>query len=91
MSSTTVEGGPSANGGEQWNAQALEGGDKRKEKYLRLLGAMKPGVAITDNGHNPSAKSKAYLDQVQHDLERQFDTGMKMKHNGQGQKRGLGA
>ncbi|KAI0129311.1 small acidic protein family-domain-containing protein [Hypoxylon sp. NC0597] len=91
VSTATAEGGANTNGGEQWNAQALEGDDKRKEKFLRLLGAKKSNGTATADGRNTPGASKAYLDQVQHDLERQFDTGMRMKHEGHGQKRGLGA
>ncbi|OTA61104.1 hypothetical protein K449DRAFT_69124 [Hypoxylon sp. EC38] len=91
VSTATAEGGANTNGGEQWNAQALEGGDKRKEKFLRLLGAKKSNGTATEDGHNTPGASRAYLDQVRHDLERQFDTGMRMKHEGHGQKRGLGA
>lgn len=89
VSSPVAEGGSNTNGGEQWNVQSLEGGDKRKEKFLRLLGAKKPnGTAVTDNH---IASSNPNFSQVQSELERQFVTGMRMKHEGHGQKKGLGA
>lgn len=91
VSSTPAEGGASTNGGEQWNVEALEGDTKRKEKFLRLLGGKKPNGEATTNGYNASSTSRSNITQVQNDLERQFDTGMRMKHDGQGHKRGLGA
>lgn len=77
------------NGGEQWNADALTGDAARKDKFLRLLGASK--VTGTDK---PSKKVKAKpedLVRMENDLERQFEAGIKMKHDAQGKRRGLGA
>lgn len=91
VSSTPIEGGASTNGGEQWNVEALEGNEKRKEKFLRLLGGKKPNGGATADGYNAPSTSRSNITQVQHDLERQFDTGMRMKHDGHGQKKGLGA
>ncbi|KAI1498556.1 hypothetical protein F5X99DRAFT_411964 [Biscogniauxia marginata] len=77
-------------GAEQWNVSALEGSDKRKDKFLRLLGAKKSNGAVA-GGHAAPTTSKADIVKVESDLERQFNTGMKMKNEGQGHRRGLGA
>jgi hypothetical protein len=65
----------------------LSGDAARKDKFLRLLGAGKA------NGEGSSKKVKAEVDleKVQNNLERQFDAGVKMKHEGGGKRRGLGA
>ncbi|KAH9910006.1 hypothetical protein F4778DRAFT_713771 [Xylariomycetidae sp. FL2044] len=85
------QGRASTDAGEQWNVSALEGGDQRRDKFLKLLGAKKSnGVAAAD-GHHAPASSKSNIAQMQSDLERQFDAGMKMKHDGHGHRRGLGA
>ncbi|KAI1377399.1 small acidic protein family-domain-containing protein [Hypoxylon crocopeplum] len=89
--STAAEGGATTNGGEQWNVSALEGSDKRKEKFLRLLGAKKTNGTSTTESHDGPTRSKSDIARVQHDLERQFDTGMRMKHEGQSHRKGLGA
>jgi hypothetical protein len=81
---------PTTEGGEQWNVSALDGDDKRKQKFLRLLGAKKPNGASSD-GHTASTSSKADIAKIQSDLERQFDVGMKMKEAGHSRRKGLGA
>lgn len=79
-------------GAEQWHVQALDGGDARKEKFLRLLGAKK--AATSGDGQGVSAgsqsASKHEIASIQNDLERQFEAGMRMKDQG-GRKKGLGA
>ncbi|KAF7944964.1 uncharacterized protein EAE97_005597 [Botrytis byssoidea] len=72
----------------QWNADALDGDAQRKSKFLRLLGAGKGGAV---SGKGVEAKGKGDIQKVQSDLERQYDYGMKMKHDGGGKRRGLGA
>ncbi|TGO24307.1 hypothetical protein BPAE_0106g00100 [Botrytis paeoniae] len=72
----------------QWNADALDGDAQRKSKFLRLLGAGKGGAV---NGKGVEAKGKGDIQKVQSELERQYDYGMKMKHDGGGKRRGLGA
>ncbi|KAI9648302.1 hypothetical protein NHQ30_002934 [Ciborinia camelliae] len=72
----------------QWNADALDGDAERKSKFLRLLGAGKGGAA---SGKGGEAKGKKDIEKVQSELERQYDYGMKMKHDGGAKRRGLGA
>jgi hypothetical protein len=90
LAPSAMPGSESAiDGGEQWNVQALEGGDKRKEKFLKLLGAKKSG----GTGGDPAGSARPNTDvvQMQRDLERQFEAGMKMKNENQGHRKGLGA
>ncbi|KAG9230240.1 small acidic protein family-domain-containing protein [Amylocarpus encephaloides] len=75
---------------EQWNSDALPGDAARKSKFLRLLGAGK----VKDDaasGNEGSKKSKKEIDLVQNELERQYETGMKMKYEMGAKRRGLGA
>ena len=79
-----------SNGAEQWNPDALTGDAARKEKFLRLLGAGK------SNGHASKYKSSpttkvTNISKVQDDLEKQYEAGMKLKHDGGSKRRGLGA
>ncbi|KAI5862804.1 hypothetical protein GGS23DRAFT_597117 [Durotheca rogersii] len=89
--SAATDVGADAPGGEQWNVQGLEGGDKRREKFLRLLGAKGTNGTTTVDGHDAPRTSKIDIAHMQHDLERQFDVGIKMKHEGRGHRKGLGA
>ncbi|PQE25994.1 wound-responsive ked protein [Rutstroemia sp. NJR-2017a BBW] len=78
--------------GEQWNADALDGNDQRKSKFLRLLGAGKNaagGAKTATEGKDK--KDKRDIEKVQSELERQYEMGMKMKHDGGAKRRGLGA
>lgn len=75
---------------EQWNPDALTGGEARKAKFLRLLGAGK------SNGPTAASKPKphtatAAITKVQSELERQYEAGMKLKHDGGSKRRGIGA
>ncbi|KAI1434626.1 small acidic protein family-domain-containing protein [Xylaria sp. CBS 124048] len=79
------------NGADRWNVSALEVDDKRKNRFLRLLGANKAGNSTSNSSPVNSTTSKAELSRMQSDLERQFDTGMKMKQDGQSRRKGLGA
>ncbi|APA13948.1 hypothetical protein sscle_12g087180 [Sclerotinia sclerotiorum 1980 UF-70] len=74
----------------QWNADALDGDAERKSKFLRLLGAGKGG-AVSGKGAETKGKGKDDIEKVQSELERQYDYGMKMKHDGGAKRRGLGA
>lgn len=92
---TTMEERREVNGAEQWNADALSGDTARKDKFLRLLGAGKfNGADITEKSLKRSKspkKSFAAISAVENELERQFEAGVRMKHDGQGKRRGLGA
>ncbi|KAJ2990301.1 hypothetical protein NUW58_g3017 [Xylaria curta] len=88
ISGLAAEGESNTNGGEQWNVSALGGDSKRKEKFLRLLGGGKAN-GVASGSH--TSTSKADIAKVQSDLERQFDVGMKMKHEGHSHRKGLGA
>ncbi|KAE8442451.1 hypothetical protein EG329_003352 [Mollisiaceae sp. DMI_Dod_QoI] len=89
------------NGAEHWNPDALAGDSARKDKFLRLLGAGKNGVdqSTADQLVKKAKKEKRSKDKnsfeeiskVQTELERQYEAGMKMKHDGGSKKRGLGA
>lgn len=82
-------GDQEASTGEQWNANALTGDAARKDKFLRLMGAGKQ----SEEGGKKTKKAKKDVDieKVQSELERQYESGMKMKHDGGGKRRGLGA
>lgn len=75
----------------QWNPEALTGEAARKDKFLRLLGAGKANAKAADGAKHKSSAKIADISKVQSDLERQYEAGMKMKHDGGGKRRGLGA
>lgn len=77
---------------DQWNPDALSGDATRKNKFLRLLGAGKAGLDTKVNSErsNKQATDKD-IRRVESELERQFEAGVRMKHDGQGKRRGLGA
>lgn len=77
------------NSAEQWNPEALTGDEARKEKFLRLLGAKK-SKGESSTKHKSKSRS-ADISQVQSDLEKQYEAGMKLKHDGRSKRRGLGA
>jgi Small acidic protein family len=77
-----------ANIGDQWNPDALNGDIARKDKFLRLLGASK--VNGTEKRTKKVKSRFTNYEQMENDLEQQFEAGVSMKHNGQG-RRGLGA
>lgn len=83
----TEESNGQTNGAEQWNPDALSGDAARKDKFLRLLGAGKSNGASSSN----KVSADVDLEKVQNDLERQFDAGVRMKHEQGGKRRGLGA
>lgn len=90
VSAPIVESEAKTNGGEQWNVSQLEGDAKRKQKFLRLLGGGKADGLVGSN-HTASTSSRTDIVKMQSDLERQFDVGMKMKQEGHGHRKGLGA
>jgi hypothetical protein len=78
--------------GDKWNPDALNGDAARKDKFLRLLGGSKVNGS---NAEKPAKTVKvkaklARLVQIENELERQFEAGIRMKHDGQ-RKKGLGA
>ncbi|KAM3078608.1 hypothetical protein ACMFMG_006478 [Clarireedia jacksonii] len=80
--------------GGQWNADALDGDEQRKSKFLRLLGAGKnagESVKTGKGGEGKDKKDKRDIEKVQSELERQYEMGMKMKHDGGAKRRGLGS
>jgi hypothetical protein len=83
-------------GAEQWNVSALEGGDARQQKFLRLLGA-KQGRGVIGGGVGGTSStatatgSKQTIASMQSNLERQYESGMRRKDEPGGRKRGLGA
>jgi hypothetical protein len=86
---------PATSGADQWNPDALTGGVARKDKFLRLLGAGKANVnkeaGKSSKKDISSKKSFVSIAAVESELERQFEAGVRMKHDGQGKRRGLGA
>jgi hypothetical protein len=78
--------------GDQWNPDALNVDAARKDKFLRLLGGSKViGNSMDKPTKKINAQSKlAGLVKMENELERQFEAGIRMKHDGQ-RKRGLGA
>jgi hypothetical protein len=78
--------------GDQWNPDALNGDVARKDKFLRLLG----GSKVNGNCRGEPIKTvKAQLEltglvRMENELERQFEAGIRIKHDGQ-RKKGLGA
>ena len=75
--------------GENWNIEALTGDEARKQKYLRLLGAGKSAGESTKT--QKSSKKDTDITKVQTDLELQYESSMKKKHDGGSKRRGLGA
>ncbi|KAH8650839.1 small acidic protein family-domain-containing protein [Tricladium varicosporioides] len=76
---------------EQWNPDALTGDAARKNKFLRLLGAGKTNISSTAGMKKGNGNKTLDVEKVQSELERQYEMGMKMKHDGGGKRRGLGA
>jgi hypothetical protein len=75
---------------EQWHVGDLKGGEQRQKKFLRLLGAGRDETE-TLPGARPVSQSHLSMDKVEHDLQKQYDAGLKIKRDGQGQRKGLGA
>jgi hypothetical protein len=91
---------------QHWNTMHLSGGPERQDKFARLLGAKKEEKQLSpEDGAKEKKKLKkrareaekaeeakaAELAKVQRDLEMQYETGMKLKHDGGSKRRGLGA
>lgn len=73
-----------------WNIGELGGGSSRQDKFLRLLGGKKGAAAEAKTaGRTNTCVSAAR--QAEADIQRQFEVGMKMKSDGGGKRRGLGA
>jgi hypothetical protein len=75
----------------QWNPDALTGEAARKDKFLRLLGAGKASAKAPDAMRYKSTAKAVDISKVESELERQYEAGMKMKHDGGGKRKGLGA
>jgi hypothetical protein len=81
-----------SNGAEQWNPDELPGDEARKDKFLRLLGAGKTnGIKDESSSKKKPNNKSSQISQIEAELERQYEAGMKLKHDGQGKRRGLGA
>lgn len=80
----------SASVADKWNVGALGGGPERQSKFMKLLGG---GKAAPSPATQNSDKVRPTYDvqKSQEDLQRQYEAGMRMKFDGQGQRRGLGA
>jgi hypothetical protein len=90
---------------QHWNTMHLSGGRERQDKFARLLGAKKETKLSPEDEAKEKKKAKkrareaekadeakaAELAKVQRDLEMQYEAGMKLKHDGGGKRRGLGA
>ncbi|CAG8958171.1 hypothetical protein HYFRA_00000523 [Hymenoscyphus fraxineus] len=76
----------------QWNSDKLGGGAARQDKFNRLLGGKKANVEEkSEERKSKKVKNEVDLEKVQNELERQYESGMKMKYDGGGKRRGLGA
>ncbi|KAK2629980.1 hypothetical protein QTJ16_000800 [Diplocarpon rosae] len=84
-------------GAEQWNPDKLTGDAARKDKFRRLLGAGKVASKEGEKSNKEKKEMKGKnqpavdIDKITLDLERQFEAGNKMKHDGGRKRRGLGA
>lgn len=78
-------------GAERWNADSLDGDAARKNKFLRLLGAGKAGAAQAAERSSKESNGLSNIKKVESDLVQQFDAGIRMKHDGQSKRKGLGA
>jgi hypothetical protein len=76
---------------DNWNVQALDGGSDRQQKFARLLGGLKKGIITTSNNQQPVAKDQISMNKIQEELQRQYETGLRMKFGFDSQKRGLGS
>ncbi|KAI9046564.1 hypothetical protein LZ554_009309 [Drepanopeziza brunnea f. sp. 'monogermtubi'] len=86
------DGNKPSHGAEQWHPEALSGDAARKDKFLRLLGAGKEASKETEkDGKKSTKRPEVDIDKIAADLERQFEAGTKMKHDGGGKRRGLGS
>ncbi|KXX81358.1 hypothetical protein MMYC01_201441 [Madurella mycetomatis] len=75
---------------ERWNVHGLGGGAKRQDKFMRLLGGKKHGITAPAEAKE-SARQRFDIGRVEQQLEQQYDAGIRMKFEGGGQRRGLGA
>lgn len=90
-SASSNNNGPGTiNAADTWNISDLGGGAERQNKFMKLLGG---GKAASSPANQNSGKVRPRYDvqKSQDDLQKQYDAGMRMKFEGQGQRRGLGA
>ncbi|KAK3308629.1 small acidic protein family-domain-containing protein [Chaetomium strumarium] len=93
-STSAPSAAPDANLSERWNVQQLDGGAKRQDKFMRLLGGKKQGTTNATAGTGQAkdgARKRLDIGQVSQELEKQFNAGVQMKFGTGGQRRGLGA
>lgn len=79
---------------ERWNVRDLGGGESRQNKFMRLLGGKKAGVAVfgtTNAKEKDGPRQKFDINRVSQELEKQFDASIQMKFGSGGQRKGLGA
>ena len=85
---------------ERWNVPGLDGGPARQDRFLRLLGGKKAGLAVVKapdektggkSGGDGGGRERLDFKHVEEDLEKQFESSMKAKHEGGHKKKGLGA
>lgn len=73
---------------ESWHVTDLDGGSARQSKFLRLLGGKKQGMSVPTGAG--AAKTASDSTRAEADIRRQFEEGMKIKHDGGSHRRGLG-
>ncbi|KAF4585477.1 hypothetical protein GQ602_004782 [Ophiocordyceps camponoti-floridani] len=76
---------------DKWNVGELTGGTARQDKYLRLLGGKKTSSSTTKTTSSKAAKGVSAASMAEAEVQRQFEAGVKMKADGGGKRRGLGA
>ncbi len=84
---------PGARGAaDNWNVSALEGGAQRQNKFMKLLGGGKAAASTASGTQKWGVGStKDDVRRQQEEIQRQYDAGMRLKFEGQGQRKGLGA
>ncbi|KKF95483.1 hypothetical protein CFO_g2172 [Ceratocystis platani] len=65
-----------------WRVGALDGGAKRQQKFMRLLGAGKNAAAAATATGSVGKSEKTQVARMQADLQNQFEAGMRMKNEG---------
>lgn len=76
---------------EAWNIKKLSGGAARQAKFGRLLGGKKGSSTAMSGSSTTSPHDHLDATKAEAEIQRQFEAGMRMKHDGGGKRRGLGA